>query len=234
MKIKLVKAVPFSGRYVPPQWAVNFSCLNMPDNSNHALLVRLGMDTDKARQDMAEWAVEHHVEYIWFIDDDTVPPINAAIDLMWVLDNHLDISACGGVYCAKKKPTYPLVFNEIGGGSKWNWKVGETFPVNYIATGCLMIRVAALELMPKPWFKFIWNKAQAKREMPDFDLVDLGYANDVQLGEDMYFCYKAQKSGLTIIAHGGVLPVHYDQEGNSYELDPESYPMRKEELIERT
>jgi hypothetical protein len=43
--------------------------------------------------------------------------------------------------------------------------------------------------------------------------------------DDIYFCRKVREAGMRILAHGGVLPGHWDEHGNVYFLPDDSYPM---------
>jgi hypothetical protein len=44
--------------------------------------------------------------------------------------------------------------------------------------------------------------------------------------DDMYFCRKVREAGFRLLAHGGVLPAHWGQDGNCYRIAEDTYPFR--------
>ena len=76
-----------------------------------------------------------------------------------------------------------------------------------------MIRVAALEKIPRPWFK--------TRDELSLSKADWG----LQGTEDLWFCDQAAAAGFQIYADGALLPDHYDPgTGKVYRLPPDSRP----------
>src|SRR6185437_1032900 len=77
--------------------------------------------------------------------------------------------------------------------------------------------------IPKPWF-------YEACEAPADEMVDLpgGKVNLAKRTgtDDLYFCQKVSDAGLKIMAHGGVLPVHMDQDGKYYTLPPDCHPCK--------
>jgi GT2 family glycosyltransferase len=208
-------AVTNDGRLVDLSWTYGLVLQSYPVGVSPRYLVAhetAGMGVAEARNRLCELALQHNHKYLWLVDDDTVPPADAARKLMYLLDQEeakgSNVLIAGGVYCTKQDPPTPLVFKEMGDGPYWQWKVGDTFRCWGIGTGCMMINTRALDKIPRPWFKI-------KDETHSF------------FGEDLYFCEQAAKNGVGVMAHGGVLCTHIDTKAEprcSYSLPPDSYP----------
>jgi len=222
--------LPTSGRYTPFEWGLSLACLTWPMNSNYAYLPVKGRPRDEARNDIVQTAQEMDTKYLLFIDDDTAPPNHTITRLSYVLDNSDDdIGICAGIYCSKTDPPAPLVFDKEGNGSFWKWKVNTVFPCERIGTGCMMVRMSVFDKLEKPYFKDIKTIEDAVAhgyEVPDPKPIKF------EVTDDMYFCKKVREAGFKIMAHGGVLPIHWDTKGNPYYLRPDSYPVRQE--LEKT
>jgi len=216
--------VASSGRYVPLEWGLALYGLAVPPGTNTTLLPVKGVQRDVAREGIAEKATEIGARNVLFFDDDNPPPPDTLYKLLSAMENaDDDVAVVAGIYCTKTNPPTPLVWLEEGEGCHWRWKQGDIFPCKVIATGCMMIRTKALARIPKPWFRDVTSPAQA---------VELGLIpadhNSVhfEMTDDVYFCRKVREAGFRILAHGGVLPGHWDQDGNVYFLPDDSYPMR--------
>jgi hypothetical protein len=204
--------LPFSGRPVPPEFALTFASQNYPLNSRRAYYAIKGKEVGEAREEIAEMAVKDRAKYLWFPDDDMSFPGNACRLLMAEMDQAADdVMVIGGVYCSKSVPAEPLVYRGEGQGAFWKWKLGDIFEVSSLGTGCMLIDVKKLPKLPKPWFKTIDGPQKQS--------------------DDLYFCQKVREAGFKILCHGGITCGHflYDElkrEFTPYLLDPKSYPMR--------
>jgi hypothetical protein len=213
-----------SGRYVPMEWGLALGQLAIPPSTNRIYLAIKGVKRDMAREAIVEKAIELGARNILFLDDDNPPPVDTVYKLLQTIDSAGDdVAIAAGIYCTKSDPPAPLVFMEEGRGPYWRWKQGEIFECQAIATGCMMIRAEALAAIPKPWFQDVETPQQAK----DLGLLDLdSSAIHFEMTDDIYFCRKVKAAGMKILAHGGVLPGHWDEHGNVYFLPDDSYPMR--------
>lgn len=222
---KLIVAFPFSGRYVPPEWALAISGWKFPQNTSCDLVMIKGVKRDVARNTLAKKAVASGAEYMLFLDDDTAPPPNTITALMAHLDtSDEDVAVCGGIYTTKSDPVEPLVYKGPGMGPFWRWKFGEVFPCWGIGTGCMMIRLSSLSKIPEPWFRDIPTAKDVDDSVKN--LYDGDLTETFCMGDDLYFCNKLAQAGLKVHAHGGVLPVHWDQEGKGFVLPYGSYPLK--------
>jgi hypothetical protein len=224
-KMTFAVGLPFGqGRYVAPEWAISLASLSWPMNSNYCYLPVKGKPRDEARNQIVELARELNTKFLLFLDDDTAPPNFTIHKLAYVLENgDEDVGICGGIYCSKTDPPAPAVFMEEGEGPYWKWKVNDIFPCERIGTGCMMIRMSVFDKIEKPYFRDILNYEQGLRH---------GYPPQenkparFEVTDDMYFCKKVREAGIKIMAHGGVLPIHWDQNGNPFFLPQDSYPVR--------
>jgi hypothetical protein len=246
-KLALAVCIPYAHhnpdgtlRWIPPEFSLALGLLQGPPNSFHCFLATKGQRRDEARCDMMKQARELGARYALFIDDDNPPPPDTISKLMYQLDNaDDDVAVCGGIYTSKTYPPVPLVFHGDGTGAYWRWKAelrdvanrivrqGDVFECERLATGCMMIRLSVFDHLDEPWFRDIESLEEAKR----LGHFHADYGPSESLGhevttDDMYFCAKVRRAGFRILAHGGVLPAHWDQQGREFRLPADSYPMR--------
>lgn len=117
-------------------------------------------------------------------------------------------------------------------GPFWQWTLGDIFPCKGLGLGCMLIRMSALKGLPKPWFQDT-SKCEPGR-VERIGEVDMPIAGE-QGTDDTFLCQKMSDAGHVILAHGGVLPVHYGEDGRQFILPEDSYPVvsymkRKEEM----
>ena len=201
-----------SGRATTPvEMVTAIAMQSWPTNTNMLLMNLYGMDTDAGRIKAVEQALSINMKYLWFIDDDTVPPNDAGRHLLYLLEQNGPalggkVMVAGGIYTTRCSPPEPIVYRDKGAGSAWDWKVGETFKVWGIGTGCMMINLEVFKHLPEPWFQ---TTMLAEKKETD----------------DLYFCEKVRQAGFEIMAHGGILCHHYDLErGAVYMLPRKSFP----------
>jgi hypothetical protein len=219
--------IPFSGRFVAPEWAMSLATLSVPMNTNYSYFTVKGMKRDAARNYLCERALNVAAKYILFLDDDTAPPSHAVHELLYGIENaDDDVAFCGGIYCTKTCPATPIVSKDIGDGPFWKWKTGEIFEAKVVGTGCMLIKASALEKIPKPWFKDISSIKEAKEAGFPVQEDSSVLSNQFHMTDDVYFSNKVYDAGMRGMAHGGVLPVHFDDRGNPYVLPEDSYPVR--------
>jgi len=216
-KVGILIGLACSGRLIPPELVVAMAMQPQPTHFSPGYLIVKGLPVDQARCILAEKAIEVGAKYLWFIDDDTIPPPNTLQRLIYVLENYPEIKAIGGVYVTKAPVPQPVVFRGMGLGSFWHWKQGDIFEVTGIGAGCLLIATDVFEKIPKPWFEF-QSKPSNVCEVPGSFI-----------SEDISFCNKVRDAGYKVFAHGGILCDHFDvTTGNTYQMAPDSYPMRIE------
>lgn len=230
--IKLAVGLPFGGRYVAPEWACSLAVLQYPMNCNFAHVSVKGRPRGEARETIVNAAIGFGAEYLLFLDDDTAPPPNTPSLLIEQLDTHPDVAICGGIYTSRgSHPVEPMVFMDEGSGPFWRWRFGEVFPCWGLGTGCMMIRLSIFKDLPKPWFWDVTEKSDAQKEpglLTSGPIEPVGF----KMTDDIYFCRKVKQAGYGVLAHGGVLPIHWDQEGQPWVLPMDAFPLRKSTITD--
>ncbi len=228
MKPKFAIAMPHSGRPIPCDWHIQMSMLQYPTNTTHQKLFRKGLPQDQALNEMSEEALNLGADYILTIDDDTQPPPGVILELMRVLETSDEsVMACGGIYTTKTNPPEPIVYLGMGQGSHWNWKIGDIFPCFAVGNGCLMVRTKLFEMMPRPWYQWIKNRQQLEQFADLFPEMIASDPQEVDISPDIFFFSRLRHMGFTVLAHGGVLPVHHDVEMcKSYWMPKGSPPIK--------
>ena len=214
-----------SGRTVDVRWALSLTALatNIPVGSYSTWMIKIGPDRAKQREELAEKAIECGARYIFFLDDDTVCPNTTFKALVQELEQDPKIMVAGGIYCTKDYNPEPLVFKRIGDGAFWNWKVGDVFDCEGLGTGSMMIKTEVFKDLPKPWFYETYDTPTGMFKTLGDEKIPVAQHGGT---EDLYFCQKVIDAGFRIVAHGGVLPLHLNQEGIVFSLPPNSYPMK--------
>lgn len=220
----IVVGMPICGRPVLPQWGLSLACQSYPLGTAVNLRMLEGKKWDAAREQIVEEALERNAAYVWFIDDDVIGPTNGIRELMYAMQNESladpNVAVVAGVYCTKTDPPEPIIFKEKGKGVHWDWKAGQIFPVWAAGTGYMLIKTEVFRHLSKPWFKVIdnYDRTSGKIEMAS---------------DDIYFCRKlAEETNYKIVAHGGVLCIHYDvYTKKTFELPEDSFPLRDMEFI---
>jgi SAM-dependent methyltransferase len=219
-KLKVLLGLPFAGgnRYCPPEWAVALATIAWPMNCRYALAPAKGLPREQARTELAARAIAHKAQYLAMLDDDVQPPTDWIQALVRELDSRPEYDViCGIVPSANHEP---MVFAEPAGGPYWRWKQGDIFEIAECATACILIRTSLFARIPKPWFRDLNTTDEAiEAGMQVMFEQDRGSMTD-----DIYFCTKARQAGAKLLAHGGVLPIHWNREGGYAELPPDSYP----------
>ena len=136
----------------------------------------------KARNIIAETFMNTSSHYLLFLDADQVFPSTIAEELLM-----MDKDVAGAVYVSKVPPHYPIVFKRDENKVPrilLEFPRNEIFEVDGLGTGCMLIKRKVLEAMKRPYFAMPRN-------------YDLGLTD----GEDLDFCFEAQKLGFSIWAN---------------------------------
>lgn len=149
---------------------------------------------DAARNSICEEALKWGADWIGMSDDDMSFKGNMFHEL---IENDVDI--CVPLFHARRPPYTPLVFEEIYEDSEkevmykpiLNLKK-ELTPCAAAGAGVILIRASILEGILKPWFK-----------------IGQQGTNIQNMGEDVYFCRNAVRSGYSVYYDGRHQAVHY-------------------------
>lgn len=214
----LMIGIPTLGRPIPLQWALAFKGLNPPINFNMVFSIVQGSEVGVARCAIIREAIKQDCKYVFFLGDDTEPPVFALKQLIYKMENTPDAGVVGGVYCSKSEPPAPLVFRGNGEGSYWDWKVGEFFEVSGLGMDCTLIRTEIFKNLSEPWFETI--------EKDNF----LDGINTAEAWtEDLSFCRKLLlETRWKVYCDASVICNHWDvYSGKKYTLPKDSLPLRQ-------
>lgn len=216
--VGILWGIPTLFRPISLQWALAFKALNPPINFNVNYAIIPDQRVDHARNKICKQALETNAKYIFFTDDDTVPPSFALRQLIFRMEHDPKLGVVGGIYFTKSNPSSPLVFRGNGIGSYWDWKVGEYFEVTGIGMGCTLIRTELLKSIPEPWFNTV-----------DTDSFLDGENKAEQWTEDLWFCKQVlEHTKYKIFADASIICEHHDAVARkSWSVPPNSLPTRQ-------
>jgi GT2 family glycosyltransferase len=159
-----------------------------------------------ARICICQAALKSNARFVWFVDDDVLPPNYAVQRLMQALKRDPKAMVCAGIYYSKQVVPEPLVFEDAASGAFTDWKAGQVFEVpGFIGTGCMLIKTEVFKYLDQPWFKTV--------DWPE------------KITDDAYFCRKVKRAGFRILGHGGVLCGHYNSQTRKVVWPPEEGPL---------
>jgi hypothetical protein len=131
---------------------------------------------DRIRNGAVRQAMDQGCDLLFMLDSDVFAPYGASPILRSLLSTMSQTGAAvvGGVYmhrAGEKMLVHPA-------------KVNEIYECDFVATGMMLIDLAAIAKLEWPLFKV--------------ELTEDG--TDVACGEDIYFCRKAKAAGLKVVA----------------------------------
>lgn len=232
-KTKVVLGIPFSGRYVPPEFAIALATLAWPMNTVYSYVPVKGLPREDARKEIVNVARRLKSQYVWMIDDDIELPRESALELISTLDQRPEFDFIAAVVPSRSPKPEPMIFLQPNMGAHWMWKFGEIFEVSEAATACMLFRTSIFDKVPEPWFRDL-NTLDEELEDGIVTMKDAqeGMVYGGAMTDDIYFCRKAQAAGCRLLAHGGVLPRHWGRKGDAYELPSNSYPFTSGDKID--
>ena len=185
------------------QFVMASNSIAYPPNFTKTTQITWGREVGDARNHIVESAINANVEYLFFLDDDVLPPPNIFVKM---LSYHKDIVSA--LYCTKSKPAYPLVFTESGAGCYTDWELGEIVKVWGCGLGATLIdmKVFTEDKIEKPYFKS--TKLEAVK---DPQTLEWFYKTGT---EDLYFYDKVEKAGYDVYVDTSIQCMHFDRRSN--------------------
>lgn len=174
---------------VPIQWAAGYRRLQIPVGGKEIFLA--GMPFDHARNVGAESAIANSYKWLFFLDDDVIPPDNVIERLC---NHNLDIVS--GLYHRRHSGLEPVMLNNVQGGRQYitDYTPGSIVKADYVGAGCLLIHRRVLEKIQYPWFEWLCDRRDLKEPQ--------------RISEDYAFCDKARKYGFQIHVDTGIQCLH--------------------------
>lgn len=197
--MKTLIAIPTS-RDIEIQCAASIIGMDRPEGARIGVFCPQSYSIDASRNLIVEHALEIGYDYILWIDSDMIIPKNTLIQLL----SH-DKDIVSGVYAYKLLPTAGQGRNAVAKRFKKDAKdtyedislseIRESerlMEIDGVGFGCVLTKVDVFKNIKKPWFRYTPN-----------------------MGEDIYFCRKAQKAGYkvyldTSIRCGHIGSVNFD------------------------
>ena len=137
---------------------------------------------------------------MFFLDDDTIPPLDA-IDKLMAIDKDIATGITWGKRADEINKPMIGFQNPVNGAPQWdmNWIWPDVFEIDVCGLSCCLIKRSVLEKMDKP--RFMWNwKYQHKG----------GGTTEVYQGEDIFFMLKAREIGFHVWCNSDVRCQHLD------------------------
>jgi GT2 family glycosyltransferase len=161
------------------RFTLAFASLRKPPGTGIEGVMRTPVDM--ARNTMARRAVELNYDYVFFIDDDMLPPPTLLEALVAGLEARPDLAALCPMAYRRKAPYWPCVMEEI----EWpryspidacGKGVIEADAITFAAT---LVRASVFKTLAFPWFEF-------------------AYHGQDWIGEDMVLCHKMLQAGMKL------------------------------------
>jgi len=186
----MILTIAFPSRGITdPAFAVALKLLQIQEPfSKYEVLYVSGADAAVARNVLAS---NFKGDYIFFVDDDVLPPPNAITKLY---SHNKDVMS--GLYFAKQEPHFPQIFtknkkSKIRYDSVYDIPENKLIEIDACGAGCMLIKRKVFDKLKQPYFQYIPRGEKTPRK-----------------GEDMFFCEKVKKAGFKIYADTSVICKH--------------------------
>lgn len=198
---------------IPAQFAQSLATLNKVGDC--AIAMEIGSLIYNARNDLAIKAIENGFEYVLWLDSDMAfapDTFQKLYDTM--IETNADIVS--GLYFRRVPPYTPVIFKKLSiddEGLKfenYNDYPGETFEVEGIGFGCVLMKTEALLSVALKYnnmfsplanvgedLSFCWRARQCGFNIVCNPNIKLGHVGHYTVTEDMYKVYKETKNGNT-------------------------------------
>jgi len=216
------------GMTIPTNW----SMVNVVQFLNPYMPKRFSVAD--AQNLIVQQAIEKKFEWLWFIEDDTIPPVDAIVRFNKYIrdESHPVVS---GLYYTRSIPSEPMIFRGRGTSYYTKWKMGDKVYCDGVPTGMLLIDVKILELMYKDAPEYMTYGGRTARRIfrnPDDQWMNeetgefgqLSGTTDLQWCEDVmkggYFKKagwdKFQKMKFPFLCDTNIFCRHIDRDGTMY------------------
>jgi len=122
---------------MPVNWSNTFCSPMFPTNS---IMSPMGFHVDHARNICCAVAIRDNVEWMLFIDHDTLVPPDTFVKMSKYIDS-MEYPIVSGLYTTRSYPSTPLVFRGRGNGAYNKFKLGDKVPVDGVVMGCTLINM---------------------------------------------------------------------------------------------
>ena len=200
--MKLLIGIPTGGQPTRP-FLDALSALELPPAITEAdRLVWNGNAVAVQREMIARDAVQRGADLLAMIDDDIVAPPDALAKLIGALEADPGAALAGALYYSRDSAR-PMAVARWSSGDTTAAAIpayadGKVALVDGVGFGCVVLRVAALRALARPYFAahvYVDPSARSVR----------------QCDEDYLLCERLRASGRRVLLHAGVRCGHYDR-----------------------
>jgi len=153
-------------------------------------------EIEASRNYIAERALKLGARYLFFLDDDVVPPPDCLEKLLEALYGDSQARVAGAIY-PRRRSNEPLVWDSQGEPMKLEVESGRIFRCGGVGGGCMMIDTRVFAKLKRPWF---YSATPTRTKEPLWS-------------DDVLFCAAVTREGYDVLAHGGVRCKHLDLGG---------------------
>jgi hypothetical protein len=176
----------------------NFQMLQMPAAVDSHLESPWGFNVPDSRNVIVDKAFEMKADYIFFVDDDTIVPRNALVQLFHHLNNNPEALMAGGTYYRKYQPLESVPMLEAPDTTPYAQDafapIGEVIHnCLVLPSGCTLIDMELFRRLEKPYYEAFTVEGRAATT------------------EDTIICQKARNVGSDIILDTGIQCLHIDK-----------------------
>ena len=212
----VVLGILLCDRPVAERWLETVKALRAPDGLSLGCHVVQSPGQQKlteivaARTKIVETAVTNGAKYVFFLDDDVVPPADVLVKLHGALVDNSRARIAAGI-CRRCMLDGTLGEWLVGDGP-WEssflmpevcWR-GKVVSCTTIGAGAMLIDLTVIPELPKQIFDWGWVRVPTRQNIN-------GYVPR-KYGEDGWLCKLVQEAGYEVLAHGDVLCEHLDRQ----------------------
>jgi len=215
----LLVAIPSRG-LVSCEFVSSLLAQDNPLNITIRYRFEVGGEVGESRNRLVDYASKIGSEYVLFIDDDVIVPINCFNKLIYWANEGYDVVS--GVYYSKQIPPQPLIFKGRGNGYLSKWKVGDIIKdADGIGMGLTLIKTSVFKKIARPWFLSVVGKKDKKTDLL------------VSMDETLYFCDKLKEAKISILVDTSIQAIHYDSETKTFYFNSNGRPVavREDKVI---
>jgi cellulose synthase/poly-beta-1,6-N-acetylglucosamine synthase-like glycosyltransferase len=202
------------------EWLVGFTA----ETFEPLFIFVVGQPFPQNREALVDKYLETDAEFLFFLDDDTIPPPDAIEKLL-----SSDKDMVTGITWGKKadKENKPMIGyqNPRNGIIQWttSWVYPDLFRIDGCGLSCALIKRSVLDGMTKPRFLYNWRLKHPN-----------GGYTDIFEGEDIFFSMKVKEIDKEIWANSDVRCQHLDvRTGKDYPSQELWDVFKKENAIGR-
>ena len=129
------------------EWHNAMAGLVIPCNWSMSSTTPIGYLVADGQNLIAHEALSKNFEWVLFIEDDTVPPVDAYLKFARYIESR-KIPIVSGLYRVKGSQE-PMTYRGRGNGSFREWKLGKPVWCDGVPTGCLLVHTSILAELAK-------------------------------------------------------------------------------------